>query len=324
MGLCGYGGVALSVCASLPPRMVPALTTRVLLQMYSVACANAVWLSAWVRFSHGDGPWLLPAHVAIDGERACYVCVCVRNICSYDEDLGENTADRACAVLTTCTDDEFEVTAPVYDNRQEVYKEDRVCARITVCSRTEYQTTAPQQSPAFANGNGNGNGNEVGPRFTGDRECLPLTTCDEVDEFERVAPVSTMIMAQPPALLGSGSGLGPDPGSGVVDAPVFGSGNTSGGSGAGEQRSLVLLYLTDRNCTTISQCSSTEFETAAPTPTSDRTCQACKTECSGSEYTPSRYAACHTRHQCTPPVPAWLHWRTHARTGTPGNPLAHP
>ena len=162
-----------------------------------------------------------------------------------------------CFGATSCTVDQFELQAPTPVS-------DRACSDLTVCASDEFVSMAATT--------------------TSDRLCSPIRTICASDEYVSVAasPGLSDIECSPVrSICTSDEYISMAPISGLFDIQCS-SVRTSCSSG--EFVSMAALPgLLDIECSALSDCTAGEYESMAPTATSDRSCSALS-ECSADEY----------------------------------------
>jgi hypothetical protein len=199
----------------------------------------------------------------------------------YETTVATATSNRVCSPVSECYPDEYETMAPTPTS-------DRECTVLSTCLSDEFVSMAATT--------------------TSDRLCSPVRTICASDEYVSVAaspglsdiecsPVRSICTSDEYISMAAISGL-----SDIQCSPV----RTSCSSGefvsvaslpglsdiecselrdctAGEYESVAPTATSNRVCSPVSECSPDEYETVAPTPVSDRECSVLST-CLSDEY----------------------------------------
>lgn len=202
-----------------------------------------------------------------------------------------------CTTLTTCTDSEYEHTAPTSTS-------DRLCAEIATCQPGTFASAAPNATTD----------RKCSPCAPGSfssevdaSSCTAWSECSET-EFEQTAPTSAADrVCSPKTACGPGTFVASDDSEGdrscqncptgtfssTVNAAECSAWTTCG---AGETESVapspsnnrvcsscgIGKYESGGQCLTLTKCTASEYETVAPTATSNRECAAV-TNCTAGE-----------------------------------------
>eukprot|EP00040_Diaphanoeca_grandis_P037647 m.247416 g.247416 ORF g.247416 m.247416 type:complete len:2734 (-) comp33855_c1_seq1:19-8220(-) len=172
----------------------------------------------------------------------------------YVDTLATAISDRSCASCATCSDNQFESVAcnsgnSTFDGADGV---DRLCTNYTICnSSTEFELT--NGSTTTDRDCGDVTSCAVGTEYTitqatttSNTVCGNVSVCDLSFEFEEAPPTSTS------------------------DRACI---NTTAVCSAGEFEVTPPTFTSDRNCTQLDVCNSTtQFQTQGPTLSSNRKC----------------------------------------------------
>ena len=232
---------------------------------YSCACATPFW---------GDNCECGPTTYTPTGASPCFPFSSCTLGATYETQAPTASTDRVCSPTTPCTAAQYETTAATL-------LADRLCLPLTPCAAGQYQSVAPTP--------------------TTNRQCANVKTCG-ADEDETAAPTPTTDRAcawrndcSPNPCLNGGSCT-----DGVkaytCQCPPGYFGLTCECSPSMYRPAPTLP------CVAHTPCLPTEFETVAPTPTTDRTCTTL-TVCSPLSHYQSVAPTLTTDRQCAPLTP---------------------
>ena len=188
----------------------------------------------------------------------------------YESQAPTSTSNRICISITECTDQQYESQAPTLTSN-------RICSPLTECSSEEYEFRAPSS--------------------LADRECSPLTECSS-EEYESSPPENGIYLRDRICLEiteceHSHYNVGKYP-NGTTRCELKECTCSNGQGTTGIQcdnhedhicQQCDSNYFVNilRKCQVYTDCSDNEFESKAPTPTSDRECVPI-IECSANQY----------------------------------------
>ena len=188
----------------------------------------------------------------------------------YESQAPTSTSNRICISITECTDQQYESQAPTLTSN-------RICSPLTECSSEEYEFRAPSS--------------------LADRECSPLTECSS-EEYESSPPQNGIYLRDRICLEiteceHSHYNVGKYP-NGTTMCELKECTCSNGQAAIGIQcdnhgdhicQQCDSNYFVNilRKCQVYTDCSDNEFESKAPTPTSDRECVPI-IECSANQY----------------------------------------
>jgi hypothetical protein len=202
-------------------------------------------------------------------DRVCATCA-VCNAGQYERVAcadGNAPQDRVCTPLTSCTAGQYESAAPTATT-------DRGCSACATCSASQYE------SAACADGNAAQN-----------RACAPLTHCG-TGHYESVAPTATTDRVCSECVMICGAGMYEAAACANGDAPqdrvcATCDGlcvNCNGPTSAECTACGPGFYHDGGSCVPLTPCGEGQYESVAPTSTSDRVCSPCAPECGAGTY----------------------------------------
>eukprot|EP00039_Didymoeca_costata_P018197 m.332535 g.332535 ORF g.332535 m.332535 type:complete len:3185 (-) comp16959_c0_seq1:2670-12224(-) len=242
------------------------------------------------------------------------------NATQYESQAPTSTSDRQCSSLLSCGMSQFESKEATSTSDRECQDwknctqlqyqvssgtplSDTVCARLTFCTQSQYEETAPSptsdRSCKDVQECGPDAFETVIPTYSTDRECTNYTICPPVETYVVTSPTPTSDRecADVDHCLSNQcvSGRGT-----CVDGLLSYSCNCSTGFFGSLCECDGNTYIPDgaTSCLPYSQCSSSEYESVAPTASTNRQCASTRT-CFNNEYEVTSPTATSNR-ECAP------------------------